>query len=54
MFLQTGAEFLWLPVGARVRSEQLHTMVDSRSVGGKREQRHTLVTDLRLERKRGE
>lgn len=40
MFLQTGAEFPWLPVGARVRFEQLHTMVDSRSAG-KEEQRWT-------------
>lgn len=47
MFLQTGAEFPWLPVGARVRFEQLHTMVDSRSAG-KEEQRYTLVVDLRL------
>lgn len=51
MFLQTGAEFLWLPVGARVSFEQLHTMVDSRS-GGKEEQRYTLVIDT-SEEKRG-
>lgn len=46
MFLQTGVEFLWLPVGAHVSFEQLHTMVDSRS-GGKEEQRSTLVTEER-------
>lgn len=45
MFLQTGAEFPWLPVGARVRFEQLHTMVDSRS-GGKKKT-YTLAIDLK-------
>lgn len=33
LFLQTGAEFLWLPVGARASLEQLHTMVTPDLVG---------------------
>lgn len=50
MFLQTGAEFPWLPLGACVRFKQLHMMVDSRS-GGKEEHRHTTVIDLRKPRR---
>lgn len=34
LFLQTGAEFLWLLVGARVSLEQLHTMATSGMVDG--------------------
>lgn len=43
LFLQTGAEFLWLPVGARVSLEQLHTMVTPDLVGKKSTGRNVSV-----------
>lgn len=43
LFLQTGAEFLWLPVGARVSLEQLHTMVTPDLVGKKSKRRNVSV-----------
>lgn len=46
LFLQTGAEFLWLLVGARVSLEQLHTMATSGLEGrdDRRRERKTIIT----------